>query len=865
MRQSTQSSFNRGISLVEVIVSLAILCGGVVALMGVFGSLAKSITLNRTRTLATTLGQEQIEAVKSMSYYRLRATSTTVVVPGLTPPVYSDEVNYNEPEVTVGPTVFHRYTTVDKVKKNPATGSLEAVPWSDPDTGLKRIQVTVVWRDGGTVKQFVLSNLYENPFRSAATSGFSGIVSSTMSIPLTNAKVEIIENPSWRAVTDGLGHYTLGAQPATYSLRASAPGYFSAVKWNVLLTGAPLVVPFQLSRKSSVTVMGTVWMNDHPVISQVVGSINRGVNYSSGDEYVEIYNPTTWTWTTLTGTRRMGLKFQRRISKDPDPREIEITYRNTVIPPSCFYLFANTGTVTVGAYNRTADAVWTSTSSHNQTEFSTARNPGATFTALNPNVIPVYEDHAGGGREGDGSLTLFTFDSVIGETRLDTVGWKGGGGGGHYPGQVEGTPIDQNKGLEIDEQFCRFTSTEAVVDGVRAPAMDSDDNDKDWDVFGSIGIDRRPKNSALSDAIPPKAGTPVVGANIFANDGLSTPVLSTLFINSGDHPAMARFTLGSVATGTWSVSGSSASAFGSVGVNTSVGLTATLFLTTSTSGGFVSGHVTSDTGADLMGIRVSAPLDNKIANAGGMYFLRVEPGLWPITANLGTEDPAYVESRKLVTVTKGQLTSGVDFILFGGIRLRGRITIDGANPLPDVPVKVVAASGVEYNPVNSLADGYFEISVPTGTYTVSPLPESTEAVLPPFSTVGSSVGGDTVWSSTFTVSSAYGTLSGRAMTGGGEPITSGVLIFVTTNTLPGSPPLPPHIDGSLRASGLSCYMASTRSDGTYELRAKGGLPFVNYNVYGWYTPTAGASTTTVRQTSVSLAPGGHVTCSDLTW
>jgi type II secretory pathway pseudopilin PulG len=857
----------RGVSLVEVIVALALLSGGIVALMGVFKSIARGVTANRTRTLATSLGQERIEAMKSISYYRLHATSSPVVIPGLTPAVYSDSLNYSEPETSVGGLVFNRYTVVDKVKKGLLPNSLETVPWNDPDTGLKRVLVTVVWVDNGVSKQFVLANLYENPYRAAATSSFSGIVSSTNSIPLTNALVEIVENPAWRSPTDGLGHYRIGAQPATYSLRASAPGYFNSVQWNILLTGTPQVVPFQLSRKSSVTVSGTVWKNDHLVISQVVGSFNRGVNYASGDEWVEIYNPTTWTWTAWSASAHVGLMFQRRIAHDPDPRAIDIQYNTTFIPQNSFFLFANTGTVHVGAYSRNADAVWVATSTHNQIEFSTNRIPEARFSLGDPNIIPVWEDYASGPlREGEGSLGLYTYDTVVGTKTWDVVGWEGGGGGGFNPGRFEGTVIDAstNLGLNNGEQLCRFTSTHSVVDGgIRAPAMDSGNNEKDWDYSVGIGPNQEPKNSG--DFINPIAGTPVVGANVFADDGLSAPVQTVLVVNGGGHPDMAKFNLGSVATGTWTVSGSSGSAYGSAVVNTFGSLTTRLFLTTSTSGGFVSGHVTSNGGSDLVGIRVATLSTNKDTNSSGMYFLSVPPGLLTLIANPGAEDPSYVEARKTVTVVDGQLTSGVDFSLAGGIRLRGRMTIDGINPLPDVPVKIVnTGSGLEFPSVLSRSDGYFETAVPTGTYVVSPLPESTEAVVPPSITVGSSTGGDTVWSSTFTISSAYGSLRGRVLLGS-EVIPSGVLIYASPTPLTGFPLLPPLIDDGVRSGSLSCYMATSRSDGTYELRARGESPPLTYHIYGWYTLTAGSTTTVVRQTTASLVPGGDVFCPDLIW
>jgi prepilin-type N-terminal cleavage/methylation domain-containing protein len=867
IRKSTRVD-DRGLTLVELIVSLAIVCGGVAALMGVFKSSARGITLNRTMTEVTALAQERIESVKSISYYRLRVTSSTVVVAGLAPPVLSDPSQYGEPEISIGSKKFHRYTTVSKIRKQADSSVLEPVPWTDPDTGLKRVEVTVVWKEGTEMKQVVLSSLYENPHRPVSKSNFFGHVTSTTSIPLANAKIEIIENPALHSVTDPSGFYELGAHPATYSLRASASGYFTVSRWNVLLTGSASDQSFQLSKKSSVTVTGTVWMNDHPVVSQVVGAMNVGISFPSGDEYVEVYNPTTWTWTTFSGSGRMGLKFQRRNALDPIPRDIDIDYRNTTLPPRCFYLFANKDTVEMASgYTRNADAVWFATSPHNQTEFATARNANAKFTSSDPNVIPVYEDWVvASAREGEGSLILYTIDDALGEIIQDKVGWTGGGSG-TSPAIFEGVPLSQMQGIERNEQFCRYTSTVAVVDGLRAPAMDSNNNDRDWDSFNPISLSRYPKNSSPGDSVLPVAGTPAVGAEIFVNDGMSSPVTATLEIPPMDRPSLAKFSVGSVATGAWTVSGFLADSFGSNSVNTAVSSVTRIFLSTSTSRGFVSGRVTSNNGADLSGIRVKCDWASTNSNTQGIYFLEVDPGIWPVTANPGAENPAYVQAKRNVMVDKGKLTSGIDFVLFGGQLLRGKMTVDGVNPLPDFPVKITEfISGLAHSEVPSMGDGFFDVTVPTGTYIVEPIPESLETVVPPSVVVGSSTGGDTVWTATFTVSSAYGSIVGRVLSASGEAITSGVMIFVSETALAGSPPSPPVITEAFRVSGAKCFMATTGGDGTFEVRVKGGSPVINYHVYGYYVLAASASPALeVRQVSVSVPAGARVMCPDLVW
>jgi type II secretory pathway pseudopilin PulG len=837
---------NRGFTQIELVVTLALLSVGFLTAVGAFKTLARGVLVTRTKSLATNLAQEKIEALKDKSYYRLRVTSSTIVpsrFEGVKPPLLCDPANYPAETILAGDTPFTRFTMVEKARKSRVSDNLEFSPWSSPDTGIKKIIVTVVWKEGGEWKQLRLVSLRENPDWVASNYDFQGVVRDTQNVVIAGAQVEVMENPAWREDTNIMGNYLFSVSPGTYTLRASAPGYFPVTRSGLAISesNSPVSVNFNLPRKASGTVTAAVWVRDHLVISRVVGSLANASGFYQ--EYVEIFNPTTWTW-TMNGDA--SLKFQRRASQDSVPLTIDVNYITNAVAPGGFYLFANTGTVVVGGNSVAADAVWSAdVGGNNDVSF---QHFDPTSSPQNLNIIPVWEDS---GNDGEGALQL---DSASRGTQ-DRFGWKGGGSS-HVPGFFETAAFDdgQVQGLNRNDQFRRFSSTTGYSSS-HGPAYDSNNNSVDWEL--SASVTEIPRNSFTS-AQAVVSGTPAEGAYMFADDGLSVTVQAA---NTGN-PPYARAFLTAIATGTWTLSASSGTFYTEAPITVAAGsqLTRSLHLTSATTSGYVTGKIMGVTGAGLPNITV-AP-GNALSDASGIYRLSLSAGAHSITANPSPGDSNYVTQSATVTVEVGQILSGLDFILARGGKIRGRVTSDGTNALPGIPVSIVDnLTSLEVANVLSASDGYFVANVSTGSFTVSPLGEYGEQVSPANASVSVVNGGSTVFSSTFTIVAAYGSLKGSvSLSATGEAITTGVLIIASTGPVANPPPT---FDQTLRSGSQWYYMATSRGDGTYQVDVQSGT----YNVCGWYT-TFNGDTPTVTLRSLSgkkVSPGQILSNVDMSW
>src|SRR5204862_5879398 len=84
---------NAGLTLVELMVTVAILSIGVLAAVGSFRYISQALQNSKARTLSNNLAQEQIEKLKNLSYYMLLVTTSTLPYPGLTGVDY-DTGNY---------------------------------------------------------------------------------------------------------------------------------------------------------------------------------------------------------------------------------------------------------------------------------------------------------------------------------------------------------------------------------------------------------------------------------------------------------------------------------------------------------------------------------------------------------------------------------------------------------------------------------------------------------------------------------------------------------------------------------------------------------------------------------------------------
>jgi prepilin-type N-terminal cleavage/methylation domain-containing protein len=818
----------KGVTLIELMVAVAVLSIGILGMVGSFRYLNLGIHTAKGRSLANNLAQEKIELLKNRSYYRVLVTTATLEDANFSPSFRYDTAPNGVETVNVGGIAFERRVYIRKVAEN-AAGGLSYLDWDDPDPGLKEILVYVVWREGGTWKKSELRNLRENPDRVSLSAAFSGNVKAS-GVNLEGVAVKTRENPARAGVTGADGNYSFAIEPGSYTLVASKPGYFSGTSplLNVAANNT-MTQDFVLTRMSSGTITGTVYVRDHLVIGQVVGST---VSAGWDQEYVEIYNPTTWTW-TVDG--RIGLKYQRAAMDDPSKRTIQLNYVTGSVPSGGFYLFANTGTVVAAGVVRAADAVWSDL------------NPVADFPdfANQRNIIRVADE---GGGEGAGALELYrTADG----SAVDVLGWNKNDAAKSAP-FYETAGYAQTIGLQRGEQYVRFASSSGM-NASYGPAYDSNRNNTDFGEYNPVSV--APSNSGVTK--PVVSGAPGAGAIVFADDGLSTPVTAG---------AAGTFSLAGVATGYWTVYASSGVAYSSVayyggtadGYTTSAGV---ITLATTAICGYVSGRVATVANVPLANILVHSPmsLQDVRTDPQGNYLLPVFPSTAAVYTNYQMDNSLYIEgSSDGVVTAPGRLTGGLDFVLSEGGKLTGWVTTNGTDALPDIPV-IAFKEGVSQKEGISDSDGYFEITrLSTGTYLIEPQLDTGESAAPSTFTVTLTAGAS-IFAGTFTVSGAMGYVSGT-VAAGGKAVTTGVLIYATTMTITSNPPA---INSALRDGSNVYYAVSSNAVGTYSLPVRGGY---TYNVYAWYTRWNGDVPSTVRReyTGVTVSAGQTVT-RDFSW
>ncbi len=798
---------------------MALITIGIAGLVQSFGYIQKAVQSSKNRTLASNLAQEKMQILKQKIYYQVLVTTSAVNnTTDFPPETLSYDTGYFPPEQVVEAGVtYTRYTYIQSIYEN--SGLIGILAPNLPDTGMKRITIAVVWGQGDGKRKVTLRSILANPNTVMANVAFSGTVTTTNSVPMSGVLVGLVESPGVSDTTDSFGRYYMNGTPGTYTLAVTATGYYSLLQGIVTAAGGTPVTNFKLTKIGTGMIEGYPWINDHLVISQVAGStVDASVIPNFDQEYVEVFNPTTYTW-IVNGN--IGLRFQRYA--DAAKRTIQINYLNNSIPSGGHYLFANSATLAAFGTNTNADAVW---------------DPGNSTTnfplfATQQNIIPVDED---GGGEGCGALELYRVsDGQI----LDRVGWNRTNEGKTAPFS-EGTAYAQGIGLQRAEVFSRKTST-AGADATYGQAYDSNNNNED--IYGSQPGVTKPMGS-FEASKPVISGTPAIGAVVSCTDGLSA---STVAVSAGAHP-YAYFYMVNVATGSWTVLISSG-VLSLERLNVPIANNAvytfnstSTFLTQRDDRGIISGRVSNALGGALSGVVVTAGGANTTnTGADGRYSMRVTSGTVDITANPTTGGiSTYVTaSSNTIPVEAGAVHAGVDFVLYQGGRITGYVTRDGVNGLPGVAVAILDANSVARDQQISGPDGRFTtVVVSTGYYMVQPALGSLETSAPGVSTVTVVNMSGAQFSSTFTIAGALGYVTGTVKKGG-DPIKTGVLIVVTTTTLAGSPPAPPNLS-SATITGAPFYMASSMENGTYTVDVRNSTNPA-YNVYAYYSTPSGTT------------------------
>lgn len=557
----------RGLTLTEVVIASAIIAVVTTAAMKYFTRIGTTIYQSRTKQVATTLAREKLEALQRYPYYRLRPWNDATRVTHAQTGIQYDSILGAPEMINVGGVRYFRMLSIQKVKKDPtgpnlidllddiAEGSdLLSTPYYQ-DTGLKRINVHVAWQSANGWKKIQVVGLKENAVRLQNNCVLWGLVKSTSGALLDQISVEVVESGHTDAtVTDASGRFTFNVSPGTYTLRAvdtRTPDwlYFGARK-SVAIDNddSPKQAPdFELNAVDVVSrANATFWFNSAPVISRVCGSSVSFVDPTFDQEWVEIFNPTTWTWNV-----KDDLSLQYYIQHASFPlaawsgnllnssfapyyQTISVDHFNNTIPPGGYYLFANTRTINLaGSPTILADAVWkygvnVPTTSYVWWDFSNNYvfkifgrfDPYGKLGLPNPDLITTAQvgvplRNNGFYNGGGGYLRLaykfYGYDPVtfnwVYRGYLDSVGWFGGRDAGNpdppmyaWMGHSDAnrrereglllvdndiaTGLRDPKGLDDGEQWIRIASTASWME-MRdvGPAYDSDNNERDFVKF----------------------------------------------------------------------------------------------------------------------------------------------------------------------------------------------------------------------------------------------------------------------------------------------------------------------------------------------------------------------------------------------
>lgn len=826
----------KGVTLTELMIAGAIMSIGILGMVGAFKFFNVGIQSAKTRSLANNIAQERIEFLKNKSYYRVLVTTQTATDGNFSPSMVYDAAPNGEETVNVGGLTFTRRVYIRKVNED-TSGNLTYLSWNSPDTGLKEIKIYVVWFERGEWRKLEIRNLRENPNRVNQSATVSGrAYNAATSANIQGVVVRAQESPSQYGETDSGGVYSFGIEPGTYTLLATKDGYFPRTlpSFGVASGGTAPGKDFALVQMSSGAITGKAWKRDHLVISQVVSStaMASGVEI----EYVELYNPTTAAINVgdAVNGNVVKLKYYGESGLGQDIGEFSLSYISTYVPAGRYYLIANSFPLTVAGGSPVTNAL-----------FSASNRPPCDLTGTTLNCIR---------REKAGAIAIADSAGRI----IDAVGWSDNSEG-KTPSLWEGSYVSLAEGIKANAQLVRYSLAGSAVAG-DGRAYDTNNNSNDFTYLSTATI---PPYWTGNGYKAPTSGTPAAGGIVFADDSLSSPVTAA---------SDGSFNLASVSTGSWTVYVSSGLVFSSVayygglsdGFVSSVG---DIVLASSTVYGYVTGRVADVGDTALSGIRMfSAGSSPVTTNASGRYTLPVTAGVVTVVANYQTQSPSYVEISSMdITVGLGEVVKDVDFSLYYGGKIRGRVTTNGVDPLPNIPV-VGIKNGVEQGNGISDVNGYFLISgasISTGTYQVVPQLEAGESSSPSSSTVVVTAG-SIVFAATYTVSGAFGYVTGSARTGSasGPAITTGVLIYVTTATLAAGA-FPPDITPALRGSTGVYYAVSSNALGNYSVPVKGGY---SYNVYAWYTTWSGGVATTTRKDSlgVSVQPAATQTV-DFFW
>lgn len=844
----------QGFTLVEIMVIVIIMSIFFLVVGNVFYSLSKGTFLSKARTIATNLAQEKVEFLKDYSYNRLMVTKVEDLYP--LGPEY--DRNYYPPEtLSVGNITFTRTICVMKVKET-GTGSdrkiTEVLP-DNPDTGLKKISISIKWQEGNTTKEYRLSNLRNDPNRSPLDCRIYGTVKSGGS-PVAGVRMYVIQNLNWEVYTQSNGYYEINTTSGQYNVKATKNGYWDIISGPLtLLADAAVEYSPSISPKLFGYVTGYAAINDHPVIGQVIASTVSPLGFDQ--ETVTFYNPTTNYYliaegsSTATTTFYFMLKYVNDDNNyDPSPC-IPLVYAITgyhYFVPYGYILIANTSPVTIGGVSKPADIVYDWT---------------------NSNIIAKNNDVISADKAGGIVLTVNNDTQIVDRVAWGDKNWPvfkappanaTEGSGYVYPG---GSKFP-NPNWRLDRHS--YVGLVIGIDDGNAPCYDTDMNNRDFYHRWCSGS--RLWNSASTPAMP-NTGRPALGGIVTCNDPLASSASCFMLIGNppysgGSNTYVAYFSI-STTTGTWIVMISSNNYYMEVSsvvvvANQTVTIPnpatnpsfpnvdfryRTVILSSPATNGMVTGYVKTSADAGISNILVRMDVNSTRTDSAGKYILRASTDDY-VEANPSNDNPAYSSdvTANEIQIVLGGIVNAPDLIIHGAGQINGWVTSNRIDGLSGVVI-LAQSGGLSYTAQSGSNGKFLMQNVTTGTYTIYPVLDTAESYT---SDVGVNmpvtkavIQGAIVWSSTFVVAGTYGTIYGKVYKGN-NLIKTGVLLVATTSTI-GDYLDPVSLDN---INSLSYYAAVSKDDGTYEISVRRNSS-KKYNVYGWFTEMSGSGTTTTKR------------------
>lgn len=320
----------RGISLLEVMIGVAIVVGVAASVTLVGSKSIRAMTNFKTSNIAGQLGSTKMEDVKRHPYTLVPLTDygpwfTTLDCD-------CSKVNFSHPsfpnteKIPWGTIVYTLQACVHRVEQAGSTW-VSRCP-NALETGFRKILVRTSWKIGNEAKSFDLESMVSLSTGNVSTGNFIINVcratepfdpeSPCDTAPLAQASVQgssvaaYSDSELQTTVVNPPSPATLAVRaPGTYTIHVQKEGFFPFRMENVVLnegqtiTVSPNPIPLRSISYFASRYGGEVFLSTTPVIAKAVAAFRVDSCVQDLTEALEIYNPTNQTY-TIPGTLTVG-------------------------------------------------------------------------------------------------------------------------------------------------------------------------------------------------------------------------------------------------------------------------------------------------------------------------------------------------------------------------------------------------------------------------------------------------------------------------------------------------------------------------------------------------------------------------------